>query len=78
MTFLAGQLAEPPLIAILRGIQPEEVLAIGKALYDAGFRIIEIPLNSPQPLQSIQNLAEVFLRDILRIIKCLKYMTGLQ
>ena len=47
MTFLAGQLAEPPLIAILRGIRPEEVLAIGDALYDAGFRIIEIPLNSP-------------------------------
>ncbi|SVC92940.1 uncharacterized protein METZ01_LOCUS345794, partial [marine metagenome] len=57
---MAGQLAEPPLIAILRGIQPEEVLAIGEALYDAGFRIIEIPLNSPQPLESIQKLAEVF------------------
>ena len=60
MIFLAGQLAEPPLIAILRGIQPEEVLAIGHALYEAGFRIIEIPLNSPQPLESIQKLAEVF------------------
>ena len=60
MIFLAGHLAEPPLIAILRGVQPEEVLAIGHALYEAGFRIIEIPLNSPQPLESIQKLAEVF------------------
>ena len=60
MIFLAGHLAEPPLIAILRGVQPEEVLAIGHALYEAGFRIIEIPLNSPQPLKSIQKLAEVF------------------
>ena len=60
MIFWAGHLAEPPLIAILRGVQPEEVLAIGHALYEAGFRIIEIPLNSPQPLVSIQKLAEVF------------------
>ena len=60
MIFLAGHLAEPPLIAILRGVQPEEVLAIGHALFEAGFRIIEIPLNSPQPLESIQKLAEVF------------------
>lgn len=35
------------LIAILRGVQPHEVVAIGHALYDAGFRIIEVPLNSP-------------------------------
>lgn len=46
------------LIAILRGIRPDEVLAIAEALYVAGFRLIEVPLNSPQPLQSIQLLAE--------------------
>ena len=34
------------LIAILRGVQPHEVVAIGHALYDAGFRIVEVPLNS--------------------------------
>lgn len=46
-----------PLVAILRGIQPHEVEAIGAALYEAGFRLIEVPLNSPQPLDSITRLA---------------------
>jgi 2-dehydro-3-deoxyphosphogalactonate aldolase len=44
------------LIAILRGVKPDEVEPIGKALYDAGFRLIEVPLNSPSPLQSIRLL----------------------
>ena len=44
------------LIAILRGVLPAEVEAIGHVLYDAGFRVIEVPLNSPQPLQSIAAL----------------------
>ena len=42
-----------PLIAILRGIRPDEALPVGQALVDAGFRILEVPLNSPQPLRSI-------------------------
>jgi len=46
-----------PLVAILRGIQPHEAEGIGAALYDAGFRLIEVPLNSPQPLESIARLA---------------------
>lgn len=46
-----------PLVAILRGVQPHEVEAIGAALYQAGFRLIEVPLNSPQPLDSISRLA---------------------
>jgi 2-dehydro-3-deoxyphosphogalactonate aldolase len=46
-----------PLIAVLRGIEPEEVEAIGQALFDAGFRLIEVPLNSPDPLASIERLA---------------------
>lgn len=50
-------LQELPLIAILRGITPDEIVPVGLALYDAGFRLIEIPLNSPQPLQSIALLA---------------------
>jgi 2-dehydro-3-deoxyphosphogalactonate aldolase len=37
------------LIAILRGMRPDEVEAIGLALYEAGFRVIEVPLNSPEP-----------------------------
>jgi 2-dehydro-3-deoxyphosphogalactonate aldolase len=50
-------LAELPLIAILRGITPDEALPVGMALAEAGFRIIEVPLNSPQPLRSIETLA---------------------
>lgn len=46
-----------PLIAILRGVQPSEVEAIGEALFGAGFRAIEIPLNSPDPLTSIEKLS---------------------
>jgi len=46
-----------PLIAILRGIRPNEILPVGLALFEAGFRLIEIPLNSPEPLDSIRLLA---------------------
>ena len=49
-----------PLIAILRGVEPEEAEAIGEALLDAGIRIIEVPLNSPRPLESIARLAARF------------------
>jgi len=45
------------LVAILRGIQPDEVETIGDALVEAGFGIIEVPLNSPRPLDSIARLA---------------------
>jgi len=44
------------LIAILRGVRPDEVAAIGLVLYQAGFRVIEVPLNSPQPFESIRIL----------------------
>ena len=49
-----------PLIAILRGITPDEVVPIGARLVDAGFAIIEVPLNSPAPLESIRLLHEAF------------------
>src|SRR3546814_8992214 len=42
--------ARCPLIAILRGVKPDEVEAIGEALVEAGFTLIEVPLNSPDPL----------------------------
>lgn len=45
------------LIAILRGVRPHEVVDIGKALADAGIGVIEVPLNSPEPLASIEKLA---------------------
>lgn len=49
--------ARCPLIAILRGVGPEEVEAVGSALVDGGFSLIEVPLNSPDPLLSISRLA---------------------
>lgn len=49
--------ARCPLIAILRGIRPEEVEDIGEALVAAGFAIIEVPLNSPDPFDSIARLS---------------------
>lgn len=49
-----------PLVAILRGIRPDEVEAIGEALIDSGFEIIEVPLNSPEPFESIERLARRF------------------
>ena len=54
-----------PLIAILRGITPEEAVPVGRALVEAGFAIIEVPLNSPQPVDSIRRLAAEFGRDVL-------------
>lgn len=50
--------ARCPLVAILRGVQPHEVEAIGDALIDAGFTIVEVPLNSPDPYESIARLAK--------------------
>ena len=50
-------LARLPLIAILRGITPDEAVPVGLALAEAGFRLIEVPLNSPQALRSIELLA---------------------
>ncbi len=52
--------AQCPLIAILRGVRPDEVEAIGDALYEGGLRIIEVPLNSPDPLDSISRLSARF------------------
>ncbi|GGB62325.1 2-dehydro-3-deoxy-6-phosphogalactonate aldolase [Tistrella bauzanensis] len=53
-------LADMPLLAILRGITPEEVLPVGEALTRHGIVILEVPLNSPQPFQSIRILADRF------------------
>lgn len=54
---LKSRLAECPLVAIIRGVTPEEAEAIGEALCGAGIRIVEVPLNSPDPLESIRRLA---------------------
>lgn len=55
---LESWFATMPVIAILRGVRPEEVVGIGEAVYKAGIGIIEVPLNSPDPLVSIKNLAQ--------------------
>lgn len=49
-----------PLVAILRGITPGEADAVGDALWQAGFRLMEVPLNSPSPMESIARLARRF------------------
>lgn len=49
-----------PLVAIIRGVTPDEVEAIGEAIFEGGLRIIEVPLNSPSPLESIGRLAKKF------------------
>jgi 2-dehydro-3-deoxyphosphogalactonate aldolase len=51
------EFARLPLVAILRGITPAEAVAAGEALADAGFGIVEVPLNSPEPLRSIEAMA---------------------
>ena len=53
-------LDECPLIAIVRGMSPDEAEAIGEAIQQSGIRIIEVPLNSPDPLVSIERLAKTF------------------
>jgi len=54
------RLGESPLVAIIRGVTPDEAEAIGTAIFEAGIRIIEVPLNSPDPLRSIELLARLF------------------
>ncbi len=54
----AEKLQECPLIAILRGITPAEIEPVCEVLYEAGFRMLEIPLNSPDALESIRRAAE--------------------
>ncbi|WP_460132534.1 2-dehydro-3-deoxy-6-phosphogalactonate aldolase [Pseudomonas sp. S1_E04] len=62
---LKQALAQNGLIAILRGVRPDEAQAVGQALYDAGFRVIEVPLNSPDPYTSIRTLRDSLPADCL-------------
>src|SRR2546423_12366489 len=57
MLDLRAALAGCPIAAILRGVKPREIDAIGDALVEAGITIIEVPLNSPEPFASIERLA---------------------
>ena len=60
LELLNRYLAECPLIAIIRGVTPDEADAIGDALFEGGIRIIEVPLNSPDPFRSIERLVRRF------------------
>ncbi len=58
-------LADLPLVAILRGLRPENAEAVGAGLVAAGFRVIEVPLNSPEPFRSIETLSRTLGGDVL-------------
>jgi 2-dehydro-3-deoxyphosphogalactonate aldolase len=62
---LKAKLAECPLVAIIRGVTPVDAEAIGAAIYEAGIRIVEVPLNSPDPFDSIERLAKSLGDDAL-------------
>lgn len=58
-------LAVSPIVAILRGVCPDEVLTVAQILVTAGIRVIEVPLNSPSPYESIHRLSKAFGADCL-------------
>lgn len=62
---LSARLETCPLIAILRGLTPDEAGPVGAALVEAGIRVIEVPLNSPDPFASIERLAARFGNEAL-------------
>jgi len=64
-TRLDAAMARLPLVAILRGLQPHEAAGIGATLQQAGFVLIEVPLNSPQPFDSIATLRRTLAPDTL-------------
>ncbi len=59
-TAFRNAIAELPIVPVLRGISPEEALAVTEVLHEAGFRIAEVTLNSPRPFDSIKLMAEAY------------------
>ena len=57
---LADALAECPVVAILRGVRPDEAVGHVEALFQAGLRAVEVPLNSPEPLESVRRIVAAF------------------
>lgn len=64
-TRYAEALNRLPLVAILRGLTPDEAAPIAGVLYEAGFRLIEVPLNSPEPLNSLATMRRTLPPDAL-------------
>lgn len=56
---------QPPIVAILRGLQPEDAAAVAQALHGAGIRMLEVPLNRPNAPESIATIAALGLPDVL-------------
>ena len=52
--------SEMPILCVLRGVRPEEVLDVASSLFNAGLKVIEVPLNSPEPFRSIDLLVREF------------------
>lgn len=65
LTRFNAEFAKLPLVAILRGVEPQEAVAVGQALVQSGITLLEVPLNSPQPLQSIALLRQAFPQAIV-------------
>jgi 2-dehydro-3-deoxyphosphogalactonate aldolase len=61
----AAAMSDLPLVAILRGVRPDEAVDLGTSLYESGFRLIEVPLNSPNPMDSISALRRALPEDAL-------------
>lgn len=59
MISIEGALGACPIVAILRGLEPERAEEIGQVLFDSGIRVIEVPLNSPRPFESIASLSRL-------------------
>ena len=55
---LEEALAQVPVVAIIRGVKPDEAVGVGEALFEAGLKVFEVPLNSPEPFDSIARLAQ--------------------
>lgn len=64
-SLLHAYLQRSPFIAILRGITPDEAVPVGEALWTEGWRIVEVPLNSPEAFESIARLCERFGDEML-------------
>lgn len=65
MSRIAPWLARSPFVAILRGVRPDAVVPIAQAVAEAGWCVIEVPLNSPAPFASIARLSEALAADVL-------------
>ena len=65
MTAFDTALHQCPLIAILRGLTPDNAAVVGRTLYEAGLRIIEVPINSPSPYESIATLRDTLPADCI-------------